>query len=176
MILELIECITEEAAKRDMDFLLIGGQAIGVLGHPRMTMDIALLVLGSCRRGWEELLGVYGYRCFSEGEGFAQFEGSTGWPRLDLMLVDETTFGKLRAEAVETNGKRTPSPQHMVALKLHAARSGERAPDKSNQDWIDIGKLIELHKLDPNEEGFAGLIRRYGGEEGLEHVRQMCKR
>jgi hypothetical protein len=176
MILELIERLTEEAAKRNLDFLLIGGQAISVLGHLRLTMDIDFLVLASNKSGWEELLGIYSYRCFSEGKGFAQFEGKPGWPRVDLMLVDDATFAKLCADAIETKGKRTPSPEHMVALKLHAAQSGERDPDKSNQDWIDIRKLIELHKLDPQQERFASLIRRYGGEEGLERVRQMCHR
>jgi hypothetical protein len=175
MILELIERLTEEAVKRDMDFLLIGGQAIGVLGHLRLTMDIDFLVLASKKSGWEELLGTYGYRCFSEGKGFAQFEGKPGWPRVDLMLVDNATFAKLRADAVETKGKLTPSPQHMVALKLHAARSRERDPDKSNQDWIDIRKLIELHRLDPSDEAFASLILRYGGQEALERIRRMCQ-
>jgi hypothetical protein len=35
--------------------------------------------------------------------------------------------------------------------------------------------LIELHGLDPNEETFASLIRRYGGDEALERIRQMCQ-
>ncbi len=173
MILELIERLTDEAAKRDMDLLLIGGQAVGILGHQRMTADIDFLVLASNKPGWEELLGVYRYRCFSEGKGFAQFEGQPGWPRIDLMLVDDATFGKLRADAVFTRGKLTPSPRHMVALKLHATRSPERDPDKANQDWIDIRKLIELHRLDPAEDNFAALIRRYGGEEALERIRAM---
>jgi hypothetical protein len=175
MILELIERLTQEAGKRNMDFLLIGGQAISVLGHLRLTMDIDFLVLASNKTGWEELLGIYGYRSFSEGKGFAQFEGKPGWPRVDLMLVDDSTFAKLRADAIETKGKRTPSPKHMVALKLHAIRSGDRDPDKANQDWIDIRKLVELHGLDPNEGTFASLIRRYGGDEALERIRGMCQ-
>lgn len=175
MILELIERLGSEAGKRGLDFLLIGGQAVGILGHPRMTMDIDFLVPSSDKQSWEELFGVYGYRCFSEGRGFAQFEAKVGWPRLDLMLVDDETFAKLRAESVEDQGRRTPSPRHMVALKLHAARSDERDPDKANQDWIDIRKVIELHHLDPDEETFASLIRRYGGEEALVRIRQMCQ-
>ncbi len=91
------------------------------------------------------------------------------------MLVEDATFAKLRADAIETKGKRTPSPQHMVALKPHAIRSGDRDPDKDNQDWIDIRKLVELHGLDPNEGTFASLIRRYGGDEALEHIRRMCQ-
>jgi hypothetical protein len=156
-----------------MDFLLIGGQAVGILGHPRMTMDIDLLVPSSAKQRWEQLLGGYGYSCFSVGAGFAQFEGKVGCPRVDLM---QATFSKLRADSVETRGRRTPSPSHLIALKLHAARSSERDPDKANQDWIDIRKLIELHHLDPHEEAFASVVRRHGGEQALERIRQACKR
>ncbi len=49
MILELIERLTEEAKKRSMDFLLIGGHAVISLGHQRMTMDLDFLVLASSR-------------------------------------------------------------------------------------------------------------------------------
>jgi hypothetical protein len=38
-----------------------------------------------------------------------------------------------------------------------------------------ILELIELHGLDPNEETFASLIRRYGGDEALERIRQMSQ-
>ncbi len=40
MIIELIERLTREAAKRDMEFLVIGGHAIGLLGHARLTMAV----------------------------------------------------------------------------------------------------------------------------------------
>ena len=49
MIIELIERISQEAAKRGMDFLLIGRQDVGILGHLRQTMDIDFLVLASSR-------------------------------------------------------------------------------------------------------------------------------
>ncbi len=174
MVVELIERLSQEAAKRGLDFLIIGGQAIGLLGHPRMTMDLDFLILAAAMPRWEELLGIYGYRRFSAGTGFAQFEAKPGWPRVDLMLVDDTTFAKLRADAVENIGRRTPSARHMVALKLHAAKSVGRDPEKSAQDWQDIRKIVQLHKLDPADETFAGLIIRYGGEEALERIRGMC--
>lgn len=175
MTLELIERLAEEAMRRNLGFLLIGGHAVGILGHPRLTLDIDLLVLAARKSDWEKLLGQYGYRCFSEGKAFAQFEGQTGWPRIDLMLVDDVTFSKLRSAAVQAKGSPTPSPQHMVALKLHAANSATRDPDKAQQDWLDIQKIILLHHLDPREPAFASLICRYGGEEGLERIRRMCQ-
>ncbi len=36
-----------------------------------------------------------------------------------------------------------------------------------------ILELIELYGLNPNEENFASLIRRYGGDEALERIRWM---
>jgi murein endopeptidase len=60
LILELIKRLGREAAKHGLDFLLIGGQAVGILGHPWMTMDIDFLVRSSNKQSWEELLGTYG--------------------------------------------------------------------------------------------------------------------
>ena len=63
----------------------------------------------------------------------------------------------------------------MVALQLRASRRNDRDPQKAGQDWLDIRKLIEFHGLDPNEQTFASLIRRYGGDEAPERIRQMCQ-
>jgi hypothetical protein len=85
----------------------------------------------------------------------------------------QTTGGE--DAAATTHSSLELRPQHMVALKLHASRSSDRDPQKAGQDWLDIRKLIELHGLDPNEGTFASLIRRYGGDEALERIRQMCQ-
>ena len=62
MILELIERLTEEAAERDMDFLLIGGQAMSHLGYQRLTMDVDFLGPQETRERWEHALAGFGYR------------------------------------------------------------------------------------------------------------------
>jgi hypothetical protein len=64
----------------------------------------------------------------------------------------------------------------LVALKLLATRSVERDPDKSNQDWLDIRKIIQLHALDPADPEFARIVQRFGGPEALERIRLMCNR
>ena len=43
MILELIERLAEEATKRNMDLLLIGGQAMSHLCYQRLTMYVDFL-------------------------------------------------------------------------------------------------------------------------------------
>jgi hypothetical protein len=58
----------------------------------------------------------------------------------------------------------------MVALKLHAASSPQRFdPEK---DWGDIFQLVKRHRLDPDEDAFAGLVKRYGGEAALERLKK----
>ena len=99
MILELIEHLTEEAAKRQLDFLVIGA-----------AMRSSAWLTAS-----------------DHGCGFFRF------------------------------------PRHMVALKLHAARSPSRS--EPSKDWNDIRPLIrEARSLDPADREFATLVVRYGGE------------
>jgi hypothetical protein len=98
-----------------------------------------------------------------------------GWPQVDIMFVNPGTWANLRGEAeAKASGRVTvcvPSPSHMVALKLHAASSPQRSdPEK---DWADIFQLVKRHHLDLNQEPFAGLVRRYGGEEALERLKKM---
>ncbi len=172
MILELIDRLAREAAKLELEFLLIGGHAVARHGHPRMTLDIDFLVKAEQRAIWNELLSSFGYSCYSEGSAFAQFGGLTGWPRVDLMLCDESTFRKLYTDAEQSSGIRIPSVKHIIALKLHAASSADRS--KPAQDWEDITHLVRLHQLDPAEPEFKDLILRYGGQSALDRILALC--
>lgn len=174
MIQELIDRVTKEAGKRGLDLLLIGGHAVSRLGHSRMTLDVDFLVKSKQRSEWESMLGAFGYICYSEGNAFAQFSGKVGWPRVDLMILDDATFGRLSAEASGGATPKTPSARHMVALKLHAACSPDRS--KPDQDWEDIRQLVMLHRLDPWESTFHDLILRYGGKESLERIQGIWQR
>jgi hypothetical protein len=174
MIQELIDRLTKEAGKRGLDFLLIGGHAVSMLGHSRMTLDVDFLVRMEQRGEWEGLLGSFGYTCYSEGNAFAQFSGKVGWPRVDLMILSDSTFGKLVAEASGSGAVKTPSARHMVALKLHAACSPDRS--KPDQDWEDIRQLVMLHHLDPSESTFHDLVLRYGGKESLARIQEIWQR
>jgi len=91
-----------------------------------------------------------------------------------FMFVDDATFQKLEKESVRKGNLHVPSPRHLVALKLHAARSPTRSePEK---DWGDIEALIKLHHVDPDEPDFRDIILRYGGEDSLERIRTIWQR
>ena len=65
------------------------------------------------------------------------------------MIVDGETFSKLKAGAVfvQTGGVDVPTPkvEHIVALKLHAAKTRPR--ETVEKDWLDIFQLIKQHNL-----------------------------
>jgi len=168
MTLELIERLTSEAGKRGLDFLLIGGHAMIQHGYQRMTVDVDFLCRAVQRGEWSGVVVQYGYKVYSEANAFTQFAGDPGWPKVDLMFVDDSTFEKLERESVRKGNMHLPSPRHMVALKLHAARSATRSePEK---DWGDIEALIKLHRLDPDDPVFHDIILRYGGQESLARI------
>jgi hypothetical protein len=174
MILELIERLTEEATKRNMDFLLIGGQAMSHLGYQRLTMDVDFLGPQETRESWEQTLLGFGYSLSNRTEAFDQFHHSTpGWPRVDIMYVNQTTWRNLSEEAgSRVHGQvniKVPSARHMVALKLHAARSPSRSDP--GKDWTDIHQLVKRHGLDTTDREFATIVVRYGGEEALERLK-----
>jgi len=174
MILELIERLTEEASRRDMDFLLIGGQAMSHLGYQRLTMDVDFLGPQKTREQWEQTLSAIGYSLSNRTEAFDQFRHSThGWPRVDIMYVNQSTWRNLSEEATsKVHGQvniKVPSARHMVALKLHAARSPSR--NDPGKDWTDIRQLVKRHNLDTADSEFATLVVRYGGEEALERLK-----
>ena len=174
MILELIERLTEEATKRNMDVLLIGGQAMSHLGYQRLTLDIDFMGHEETRTAWEDLMTHYGYSMSVRTAAFDQYiNQAPEWPQVDIMFVDDRTWEKMRDETLEKSQGRVvvhvPSPRHMVALKLHSANSPQRSePEK---DWLDIDALVRTNQLDLSDPDFEKLILRYGGEKSLQRLK-----
>lgn len=172
-----IIAVLRAAAERGLPSLLIGANAVVLLGYVRNTIDLDLLVPERSRSEWLELLRELGYRFFHGSEGFAQFESpeKTG-PPVDLMFVEQETWEKLLEGATEmrlvSERVRLPRPEYLVALKLHAAASPTR--QKPEVDWEDIRQIVRICGLDPTEESFQALILRYGGEDALRRIERFA--
>lgn len=170
--------ILRAARERGLSSLLIGGNAIILLGYLRNTVDLDLLLPEDQRSRWLDLLRELGYRFFHGVEAFAQFEPPDvdGVP-VDLMFVEQETWEKLVAGAREaTLGDQPvllPRPEYLVALKLHAASSATRA--NPEVDWEDIRQTVRICGLDPAEPSFRELIVRYGGEHALARIEQISR-
>lgn len=155
----------------DLPFLLIGGHSLAFYGYPRNTLDIDFLISDQDAESWCSTLRKRGYIQINAQGPFAQFSKSGDMP-IDLMIVDHSTWEKLRGNAhafsFDEIELMIPAPEHIVALKLHSAVSPHRR--KAEQDWEDIRHLVQLQDLNPENDSFKELILRYGGESSLEKV------
>ena len=163
MTLELIERLTSEAGKRGLEFLLIGGHAVNAHGYERTTLDFDFMVRAADLEVWKAVLSGLGYHPIHETKAFAQFEpvGGDGF-RIDLMLVDAPTFVKLIAgsELVTYGGCRirVAGVLHLIALKLHATRTWDRAVQ---------GKDLSKNDCSATSSGLFDLnLPEVGVEEG----------
>ena len=127
---ETLRRIIEAAEARNLPFLLIGGHALILIGFARNTVDIDLLVPTFRRPAWLDLMRELGFRFYHGAGAFAQFEPEDkGVTSVDLMFVDDHTWSSLSeapiTKAIAGHDVQLPRPEHLVALKLHAAK----APD-----------------------------------------------
>ncbi len=159
------------AEERRLPFLLVGGNAVILLGFPRTTIDIDLLVPEGSRSAWLDLMRDMGMRLYHGTSAFAQFEG--GASPVDLMFVGQETWEKLSAAPLikpfEGFDVRLPRPEHLVAMKLHSAGSPHRS--KPEVDWEDIRHIVGLCGLSLEDPDFRGLVTRHGGQKAVERVR-----
>lgn len=175
---EEITSILRLASERGLPSLLIGGNAIILLGYIRSTVDLDLLVPESSRSRWLDLFRDLGYRLLHGVSAFAQFEPPQrrGTP-VDLMFVEDPTWEKLQIDSVAMSlaGEpvRLPRPDYLVALKLHATASATRR--NPEMDWADIYQIIRICRLNPDDESFRSLILRYGGENALRKIKSFPK-
>lgn len=172
-----IPVIHTEARKRGLAYLLIGGHAVNAYCEPRATLDVDLLVRKADADRWRTLLDGEGFRLLRDAENFLQFSPPYGIRfRLDLMLVNDATFGKLEAAARQVSclGVQTlvPSAQHLIALKVHALRHGP--PQRRNRDWLDVENLVRATQLSPRGDELRELFRRQGTPELYAEFLKRC--
>src|SRR5262249_664844 len=80
-------------------FLVIGGHAVVLHGHLRNTLDLDLLIADSKLAMARAALIKLGYRTYFETDAFLQLQAPEHLPPLDLMIVDDQTFGRIEVTA-----------------------------------------------------------------------------
>lgn len=169
--------IRDAAVNRDLEFLLIGGNAVIAYGVERETADVDFMVRREQSGGWRTLLGELGYLDFHDGGTFLQFTppAANAWP-VDLMLVNEQTFAKLSASSQPLvlwgQEWRIPSAAHMVALKLHALMHGGK--HRNLRDFLDVTAIVQQQRLDLNSPEMREIFARHGSPELHRKVLLAC--
>jgi hypothetical protein len=149
-------------------FLLAGGHAVIVHGHPRNTFDIDLIIRRNDQALWVDLARNAGYCSHRERPTFLQFNPANAQllPP-DLMLVGDETFAKLMADAVPAPAgaaaTQVVSLRHPLALKCHAIKHGHAG--RSVRDADDVLCLAQANRLDVDEPGMRELFLKHGTAE-----------
>lgn len=165
--------IADLASQHGLDFVLIGGNAVILSGFARSTVDIDLMICSTMRSRWLDVVREMDYRLFNGTNVFSQFEPlQKGGPAIDFMYVDPKTWETIRSNSIKKDlgnfSIMVPAPEHIVALKLHAAKSPTRS--KPETDWEDIRQILEVHALNIEDENFKALVLKHGGDEALQRI------
>ena len=155
-------------------FVLIGGHAVNIHGYSRMTADIDIMVRRNDLAEWKDALAGLGYEAEYEAGPFAQFTatGSNG-PRLDLMLVNESTFEKIARRAATTRYLEATinavCVEHLIALKLHVLR--QDLEHRRLKDFLDVVELVKVNQVDLQSAEMQEIFARYGTEDLLRRIK-----
>ena len=166
----LLTTLKKLMIEHELPALLIGGHAVTAIGHPRATFDIDLLIPRESAEKWKNKLGPLHYRLFSESNNFLQFESASELPlpALDLMLVEQDVFESLRAGQTDHEPIPTPSPEAIIALKLHAINQPAR--EDTAKDWSDIFAIMTAQSLSLDDPGFSAIVQKHGGEKAVQKI------
>lgn len=173
--MSFFKTISEEAKKRKLRFIVIGGLAVNHYGYARETGDLDFFVSQNDRDGWIKLLKDFGYSDCNDGGNFIQFNppAQNAWP-VDLMLVQEKTFAPIFAASREAVffevQTRVPSLEHLIALKLHALKNTRMT--RFLKDFLDVEYLIRINRLDIRSQNLRGLFEKYGTPDLYEKISQ----
>jgi len=165
--------IHEQARSRQLRFLVIGGLAINHYGYSRDTSDLDLFISYADRQAWLDLLASLGYTTCHDGGNFIQYDApaQNAWP-VDLMLVQETTFGPMFAAGKDANlygvNTRVPSLEHLLALKLHALKNTRSR--RYLKDFLDVENLMGINHLDVKSQAVRELFAKYGTDDLYEKI------
>jgi hypothetical protein len=157
--------IHEEAARRKLRFLVIGGLAVNHYGYSRDTSDLDFFISQSDRAEWMKLLHDFGYVSHNDGGNFIQYNppAQNAWP-VDLMIVQEKTFSTVLIASQDADlfgvKTRVPSLEHLIALKLHVLKNTRMS--RFLKDFLDVEYLIRLNRLDIQSKNIRALFDKYG--------------
>ena len=150
-----------------LPFLVIGGYAVVAHGFVRTTVDIDLLICQEDREEWENRTTKKGFSIFHQTNTFIQLGYKDDQIGLDLMIVGKSTFDPMYQESqpntIEDVNVRVPCLDHLLALKLHAAKNAKGL--RISKDLQDIEMLARKNQLALNSEHYRALFNKYGTEE-----------
>jgi hypothetical protein len=143
--------------------VLVGGYALIANRVQRMTFDIDFLITADdCARIEPDLIKA-GYSVFNRQDAFVQFKNERpGFRDLDFLIGDEQTRKQLIEQGKEVTiaGKTfiVPSPQHLIAMKLHSIAGNRK---RELKDFPDVVQIMIANGIDPKDGLVVEMFKKY---------------
>ena len=158
--------------------ILIGGQALGVRGYQRMTLDLDFMLTEKDYAKMKPALEGAGYREMARTQIAAKMRADAAEAMdIDFLFVAPETFHAVESEAGEENFAgnrfRVPKTEHLIALKLHAAREQPQA--RELRDLADIIELIKANGINAKSADFKSLSLKFGTAELYDKILRAVK-
>jgi len=152
--------------------LIIGGVALQAHHYTRQTIDCDCIIAAANLSRLAAHLAENDYREEGRIGHFVTFwHARREQPPLDVMLVDEVTFGKLLVRSVPYEfgavTLRVPALLHLIALKLHAMKN---APERAHKDFADIVELLECNQRAVSARELEEVCDRFGPPDIFEKL------
>lgn len=169
--MRLFQEIADACEAAGIGIVLIGGHAVNHYGCSRFTMDVDLLIAVDRSDDAARAFKQMGFSETHRSEILLRFEhADDSVPPVDLLLVDEPTFGKvaLGGHAIQIEDRQflIPAVDVLISMKLHALRFGRQRLVRDGGDIVSL-----LMKTGRKPEDIAELVATYGTPEIMKEIR-----
>jgi hypothetical protein len=173
---QVFQFIADEFHQAQIPFMLIGGFALKKYGSERFTRDIDLLIDEYQYQKAKIILEKGGYEEKVIGRVFARLaEKNDAAMDVDLLFVEKPIFERLfqSGRQMEWADRQftVPSPEYLIALKLHALKNGGK--HREMKDLSDVIQVIRFNGLDINSQDFQKMCRDYGPPDILNKIKTL---
>ncbi len=145
----VLKKLLDEFDNNQVRYAVIGGFALGVLGHVRATMDLDFLIHRDDLDKLDDVLGRLGYKRVAHTENVSHYSHpDTAWGGVDFVHAFRKSSLEMleRAKSYPVFGGRksvrTADPEDIIGLKVQAMTND---PDRKPQDLSDIETLMRIH-------------------------------
>jgi hypothetical protein len=168
---ELLAGILDAFRRESIEYGLIGAFALYAHGYVRATRDIDFVTRGSNRARLKAYLVSIGFETIFDNPAFTNHLHPLGQVRVDIMYIEGKTADEVFS-AVEEKvlfegvAVKVVSPEHLIAMKLFAARNN---PDRRLRELADIKELVARAGCD--DGALREYLATYGFEDHYDEIR-----
>jgi hypothetical protein len=167
---EHFKLVSRFLAEQKFSYALIGAFALKAYGYSRATKDIDFITRFEYKSRIIKYLESLGYETLQNTDAFTNHLHPIGQTRVDFLYVSGATADEIFTsleykEAFDDVAVPVPSPKHLLALKLFAAKSNS---NRRTKDIADIKALARCVNLD--RQTIEQYTRKYGQEDMLDEL------